>query len=72
MAHELKAHVREVDKKLSVLATYGDQLKSNQARVEVGERMISDGLKALEEFKQDDMFINSKSNYYELYQRLSA
>lgn len=58
------------DKKLEALGPFRDSIKSNYASIEIIERKVNEALKALEEFRHDDMFINARNNYCELYQRL--
>ena len=58
------------NKKLEVLIPFSESIKKNYASVQLMENKVTKCLKTVEEFKTDDMFINSRKNYFELYQRL--
>lgn len=66
----IETHEHHVEKRLSVLHGYDQSIKANKAKVDTNSQLIHDCLKEVNDFKNDDMFVNSKDNYMKLYQEL--
>ena len=65
-------HRKNVKKELRILESFELNLKENLAKIEIAEREVRINRELIEEFKNDDMFINSLDNYSKLYQELAA
>ena len=61
-----------MEQKLAALPVFKKSVEINYAKIGICEGRITDALTALEEYKQDPMFIQAKDNYLQLYQRLMA
>ena len=70
LANKCKDLEKSFDKKLEILEPFKDSINQNYACIEIAERNVNEMQKSLEKFQNDDMFINSRNNYYELYRSL--
>ena len=70
MKERLNFVEKDIEKQFAVFGPFKQSIQESYAKINICENLVMDAIKKLDEFKNDELFINAQDNYQMLYQRL--